>query len=144
MKNIPVHQIAPYLPFKVKAIFNESNDKYTRKKIISTLGGIFSNGSIICYDGFKRYPAKYKLVLYPLSDLFGNISKHTAFTDYLTEYELSLLTDHVLNEDDDSEFLSLLSYSAAQYLFKHHFDVFKLIKAGKAVDGNEIKINSYN
>ena len=140
MKNTPVHQIAPYLPFGVKAIFNESNDKKCRKKVIGTVSGVYSDGSIVCHDTVNASPDKFKLVLYPLSQLFGNISQHEAFTDYLSDYELSLITDHVLNEDDDCEFLSLISYSAAQYLFKHHFDVFYLIPIGQAVNGSKLKI----
>ena len=140
MKNIPVNKIAPYLPFGVKAIFAETNDKKCQKKVIGTVSGIYSDGSIVCHDTVNASPDKYKLVLYPLTDLFENIGQHEAFTDYLSEYELSLITDHVLNEDDNCEFLSLISYSAAQYLFKHHFDVFYLIQKGQAVNGRKLKI----
>ena len=139
MKNTPVHQIAPYLPFGVKAVFNESNDKKCRKKVIGTVSGVYSDGSIVCHDTVSASPDKYKLVLYPLTELFGNIRQHESFTDYLSDYELSLITDHVLNEDNDCEFLSLISYSAAQYLFKQHFDVFYLIPKVQAVDGSKLK-----
>ena len=137
MKNIPVNKIAPYLYFGVKAIFTETNDKKCQKKVIGTVSGIYSDGSIVCHDTVNASPDKYKLVLYPLTDLFENIDQHEAFTDYLTEYELSLITDYVLNKDGNCDFLSLISYSAAQYLFKNHFDVFGLIPIGQAVDGRK-------
>ena len=74
IKKIPVHQLSSYLPYNVKAIFNENEEKYCRKKVIGTVHAVFSsNSSIVCHDVPNATPTKFKLILRPLSDLTKTI-----------------------------------------------------------------------
>ena len=80
MRKIKLTELSAYFPYKVKAIFNETDKKGCRKKVIGTVGVIYDNCSIDCYDTVNSCPDKYKLILYPF---FFNKGHHN-----LTEKQL--------------------------------------------------------
>ena len=65
MSKIKLTGLSAYFPYKVKAIFNETDKKGCRKKVIGTVSMIYDNCSINCYDTVNSCPDKYKLILYP-------------------------------------------------------------------------------
>lgn len=65
MSKIKLTELSAYFPYKVKAIFNETDKKGCRKKVIGTVSMIYDNCSINCYDTVNSCPDKYKLILYP-------------------------------------------------------------------------------
>lgn len=70
MSKIKLTELSAYFPYKVKAMFNETNKKGCRKKVIGTVGVIYDDGSINCYDTVNSSPDKYKLVLYPYKSTY--------------------------------------------------------------------------
>lgn len=59
----------------MKVLIPESNKKYCRKTVVGTVGVVFDDGSIYCYDTVNEFPRWYKPVLKPcdfaISDLSG-------------------------------------------------------------------------
>lgn len=70
MKKIPLYQLAAYLPYKVKAQFNETNKKGCKTKVIGTVSAVYDNCTICCHDTVNVTPDKFKLVLKPISSSF--------------------------------------------------------------------------
>jgi len=77
--------VAMSLPYGLKVLIHESNKKYCRKTVIGTVGVVFDDGSINCYDTVNACPRWYKPLLYPcdfgIGDLYGyelihSIKKH--------------------------------------------------------------------
>ena len=57
------------LPYGLKALIPESDTKGCRKTVIGTVGAVYDNGSINCFDAVNACPKWYKPILYPMSDL---------------------------------------------------------------------------
>ena len=77
--------VAMSLPYGLKVLIPESDNKYCRKTVIGTVGAVFDDGSINCFDTVNACPRWYKPVLKPCvfrpGDLFGSellysIKKH--------------------------------------------------------------------
>lgn len=73
------------LPYGLKALIPESNEKGCRKAVIATVGVVFDDGSINCYDTVNASPYRYKPILYP----------YCKNVDYITVRKLRrLVKDH--------------------------------------------------
>jgi hypothetical protein len=128
MKKLEQKHIAPYFPYKVKAIFPETNKKGCKKYVIGTIGYLFSNCSIGCYDTVNAYPDKFKLLLKPL-DRYKDINSQ-AFTDLNCD-----LTDqiNISNLACQNIGLSSFPYTTAEICFQNHIDIFGLIDQNLAI-----------
>jgi len=64
--------VAMSLPYGLKVLIPESDNKYCRKTVIGTVGAVYDDGSITCHDTVNACPRWYKPILYPLpNDLAG-------------------------------------------------------------------------
>ncbi len=122
------------LPYGLKVLIPESNTKGCRKTVIGTVGVVFDDGSINCYDTVNASPERYKPILHKLT----NISK---FNKTITE---NFLSDAVVDLMD-IEIVKETSISAFELIFlvRNHFDVAGLIAKGQAIDVNSLKVNPY-
>ena len=57
--------VAMSLPYSLKVVIPESNTKGCRKTVIGTVGVVFDDGSINCYDTVNACPKWYKPILMP-------------------------------------------------------------------------------
>lgn len=53
------------LPYGLKVVIPESNTKGCRKTVVGTVGAVFDDGSINCYDTVNAYPKWHKPILMP-------------------------------------------------------------------------------
>jgi len=58
------------LPYGLKVLIPESNTKGCRKMVIGTVGVVFDDGSINCYDTVNASPDRYKPILRPFPFIF--------------------------------------------------------------------------
>lgn len=99
MKRIPLYQLAAYLPYGVKAIFLETNEKRCRKRVIGTVGAVYSNSTIVCYDTVNATPDKFKLLLRPFPKGEYEHHKYIAIQGYLkAHYDIFGLIEQGLAE----------------------------------------------
>lgn len=105
--------VAMSLPYGLKVLIPESDNKYCRKTVIGTVGAVYSDGSITCHDTVNACPRWYKPVLYPC------VSKN------------GLRAENVLKLKD------------IMFAFRHHVDIAGLINKGQAIDVNSLKFNPY-
>ena len=61
--------LAASLPYGLKLQFKEREEKYCRKQVIGTLGGIYSDGIIGCFDTVNSTPTKFKPIIRPIDSL---------------------------------------------------------------------------
>lgn len=165
--------MAMSLPYELKLQFKEREEKYCRKQVIGTLGGIYSDGTIVCHDTVNAFPAKFKLILRPLSDLTKEIEHNGE--KFIPALELIKLEEKYNNWKDIAPtipydikiinkpfgkvlkvskvehwviYLSLNEMERAKYyivsqLIKWKFDIANLIPKGEAIDVNILEINPY-
>ena len=139
-KKIPIYQLSSYLPYEVKAIFNENENKYCRKKIIGTVGCVYaSNSSIVCHDVPNATPTKFKLILRPLSDLTKSIIVDGKEFIPIIEIAIYSPSQHGVAYLIEQIKLGLVEIIVFNMLLKWNFDVFGLIEQDLAVDINKIK-----
>ena len=67
------------LPYGLKVVIPESDTKGCRKTLIGTVGAVFDDGSIICFDTVNACPRWYKPILHKLTDI-------TKFDSYVAEW----------------------------------------------------------
>lgn len=144
---LEIKYLAPYLPYELKAIYNEENEENTVVKILGTC----------ILDKERHYQIKFKdgvvglfiaddikPILRPLSDLVKVIECEGK---YFIPYEDSLLADS-MDSNNDLKYLCVfegdvtkyttISYLLIKKLIKWHFDVFGLIENGLAIDINTL------
>ena len=59
--------VAMSLPYGLKVLIPESDNKYCRKTVIGTVGAVYDDGSITCHDTVNACPRWYKPILVPYS-----------------------------------------------------------------------------
>ena len=119
------------LPYKLKVVIPESNENGCRKTVIATVGVVFDDGSINCYDAVNACPKWFKPILYPLSDAYKMIK-----SDKLTVKTFLDAQCGIINID------AIQLFELIQ-LVKSRFDVAGLIAKGQAIDVNSLKVNPY-
>lgn len=138
---LELKHLAPYLPYELKLLssFNEpatiSNlhltDLDSRKAVCLQLDGVPITFRSENLDTIKP-------ILRPLSDLTKEIEVDGEFTIVYNNLEL----EKYLNIDtwDKLEYwINYLPFEIVTSFFKHHFDVFRLIEKGLAVDINTLE-----
>ena len=116
------------LPYGLKVVIPESNTKGCRKTVVGTVGVVFDDGSINCYDTVNACPKWYRPILHPLSD-----------ADKITKSNVPIILTLKYRKIDfrSTEEIELIT------LVKLHFDVAGLIAKGQAIDVNSLKVNPY-
>ena len=102
------------LPYGLKVVIPESDTKGCRKTVVGTVGAVFDDGSINCFDTVNACPRWYKPILHPMSYQIDLRSK----SDW---YDFCEIHDLIIS----------------------HFDVAGLIEKGQAIDVNTLKVNPY-
>jgi hypothetical protein len=125
---LELKHLAPYLPYKLKAIDSDGNIDIVTCIDIEEI------------DGYKIKP-----ILRPLSDLKKEITynrENFVPIDWLEDkyYTLSLHKEcERLLELDGYQWTNRLSCLLLLHLFEWHFDVFRLIEKGLVVDINTLQ-----
>ena len=123
--------VAMSLPYGLKVVIHESNTKGCRKTVIGTMGVVFDDGSINCYDTVNACPKWYKPVLYPLSDAHKIIKSNKLTIKTFLNAQCGIINIESIN-----------AFELIQ-LVKYNFDVAGLIAKGQAIDMNTLKVNPY-
>lgn len=121
--------VAMSLPYGLKVLMPESNKKYCRKTVIGTIGVVFDDGNINCYDTVNACPKWYRPILHPLLD-----------ADKITKSNVPMILTLKYRKIDfrSTEEIELIT------LVKLHFDVAGLIAKGQAIDVISLKVNPYS
>lgn len=122
---LELKHLVPYLPYKLKAKFQEKNSRTCRTYVIGTIGAIYSNCSIVCHDTVNASPDKFKPLLHHKSQISD---------EWLSEINCDL-SDQIAIEDFVANRIGFwnLSYSVLEILFSRHVDVFGLIDKNLAI-----------
>ncbi len=126
---LKIEHIAPYLPYKLKAKFAETNEPKCRKYVIGTIGALHDDCSIVSYDTVNSTPDKYKPLLIPM----------TCFNDAKSYYYKALcIPSNIIKEIHgvavgcyDYDGISIRAYETC---LRNHIDIFDLIPKGLAVE----------
>jgi hypothetical protein len=149
---LELKHIAPYFPYSLKmAYLDRAFDKSGKVSKLGTLEGISHNEHETHPTRLRLEYMEYehiwmfKPILRPLSEL--NENYHSDFDDFFNESNYVVIENGVyglsLHEgdgvSDGIDFEQTLKLTIL--LFKHHFDIFALIKEGLAIDINSIEAN---
>lgn len=135
------------LPYKLKVLVPESNKNGCRKTVIATVGVVFDDGSISCYDAVNEFPKWYKPILYPIKMLKKNIEFNGK-----TINPISWLEDEYYSLDlyrqakillMDARYINQSDFMLVKHMIEWHFDIAGLIEKGQAIDVNSLKVNPY-
>ena len=165
MNKLQLNELAPYLPFGLKAYFKKENTKNCRKMVIGTVSAVYSNATIVCHDTVNATPDKCFPILRPLSDLILEINgvvglvelakihdEKTEWTLDLSEFALKYAYDKKNPQlwfdfqnnsfyagfDSYGDYPVNNQYRLFEYLFKNHYDVFGLIEKKLAINANAL------
>ena len=131
---LQLKHLSPYLPYGLKAIYNEENEENTVVTILGTC----------ILDKERHYQIKFKdgivglfiandikPILRPLSDFYESV-EGVSFSNMITHgYHNEFWWDENFN-------VNQLMYHDLQLLLSKHCDVFGLIEKGLAIDINTI------
>jgi hypothetical protein len=117
---LELSELTAYFPYQVKAKFKSK----TNGTEIGTVGQIFDNCSIDCYDTVNSYPEKFKLLLRPMSCLTDK---------FISDLNLDVMDAVAIEEIRDKQLgFWNAPYNVIQILLKNHVDVFNLLENGLA------------
>ena len=167
MEKLTHDLLSPYLPYKVKMLQSRKHHYEPKEDIIVILDGIVDvggrmpelyNNELIDYfnimyrvdentSGTDGSPY-FKPIFHPITDLTKKIEHNEK--EFVPEFELV----HLQSNNVDAEWLehcheknwsdeidwTKAPYHFLQKLFEWHFDVFGLIKEGRAIDINTIEL----
>lgn len=122
------------LHYGLKVLIPESDKKGCRKTVIGTVGSVFDDGSINCFDTVNACPRWYKPILHNLTDI-SKFNSHIA-ENFLSQEVMDLMKIDMIAE-------TKISYFEFIFLVKNYFDVAGLISQGKAIDVNTLNVNPY-
>lgn len=116
--------LAPYLPYKLKVELTLGDQSelpwYMEEDGIYTLEGMM-------LDWYPQEVKIIKPILRPLSDLYKDNGKDA----FINSNDI----EHISKYDE----VKTLQYCTVEYLISKHYDVFKLIPKGLAIDINTLK-----
>ena len=135
MKEITLKQLAPYLPYEVKGQLTGYPNGTT-----VTLGTVMSNKDKI-WQIDMWLNGQVKPILRPLSDLTIDIIRQLISFD-IVDFRMSneIEDDFSIDVNDEMVGWTSLSYQEYQNIIAYHFDIFKLIPQGLAVDINTLSV----
>lgn len=124
MKQLTIKEIAPYLPYGLKAVKGVTRIEIT--SVCLELPLVYHTSYLGSRLRVSSEIGKVKPILRPLSD-------YKKFDDILDEMSI---VDHGHVEEG---FVKQLPYSVMEKMFEHHIDVFYLINKNLAIDINALK-----
>lgn len=125
---LEIKYLAPYLPYGLKAKFQEKNKKTCRKYVIGTISAMYLDCSICCYDTVNATPDNFKPILRQLSD-YADIN-----SDAMNSLNCDMSEQINLNDFAIGYIcLGSLYQSTYDLCLKNHIDVFGLIDKGLAL-----------
>jgi len=135
---IKVQHLAPYLPYGLKVRLPFKNEKTCRSYVIGTVGGIYSDGSIVCYDTVNATPNWFKPILKPISEADTEIRTQFQNFHFCKQHDKEVIDLFCEEKIGDIELIQDLKienlpYDSVQWLLSHHYDVFGLLESGDAV-----------
>lgn len=132
--------IAPYLPFDLKIFWLKSKESFgiTYDENTDYKRQLYPLSTIIFCIEQKNKDLGFALILRPLSDLHLFEKEITArWGEGLGGKTLETWLKYVI-EDMTTLNYNTLRYDQVEFMFENHFDVFKLIPAGLAIDINTL------
>lgn len=145
MEILTIKEIAPYLPYGLKVSHTTYFENGDTKNAIVNLESLhkecvtFSDGMDYYFDDPIDNECTIKPILRHLSSLTQhemNVLRSMRFREC---YQWTKTQYNYIKEV--KSFPTLQKYDVVEYLFKNHFDVFKLIDRGLAlpIDGKEVE-----
>ena len=122
------------LPYGLKVVIPESNTKGCRKTVVGTVGVVFDDGSINCYDTVNASPKRYKPILRPMHEVV--LLDRNPSSAIISEEDIKYLKKGKVSLD----FISAFTF---KILIEMHFDVAGLIDKKEAIDINIFEFNPY-
>lgn len=150
MKKLTIEHLAPYFPYKLKAVFFINEHKVLK----SVIYGIDSQEDLIYSDSYLNIDESFfpyvlnsvKPIMRPLSDLikeievngdrFVPIEKLRGMWD--CDNVIEYVGHNAIKEDGRLIGVQALSYVNIQFLLEWHFDIFGLIDNNLAIDINTL------
>lgn len=143
MEKLTIEEVAPYLPYGLKAI----SDRTKEVRNVTLLHFTYDTETVghnhLIYEGLIL--DKHKPLLYPLSHLTNEMLRiemsrigQSAYIDYTTKERKEYIEKYSYDL-----WLNKLPYSIVQYLFKNKYDVFNLIDRNLAIDVTKLETNPY-
>ena len=135
--NLKLEHLAPYLPYGLECVDNNGDilliSHYTprgQKKLVNI-------GELVWSDSIYTPKQRYKPILRPLSDLE---KKHL---DYMYFFIIATDNDMFGSRSEFEDYFNETSHEYLpqclfEYLLKCHFDMFRLIEKGLAIDINAL------
>ena len=81
------------LPYGLKVLIPESDNKYCRKTVIGTVGAVYDDGSITCHDTVNACPRWYKPILYTCDFGVGDLSEYELIHAIKKHYDIAGLIE---------------------------------------------------
>lgn len=151
MEKLELKHLAPYLPYGLKVIYRDLFSNRKRKALLTGLSKEEiettylrkikgCSGDIISFKGNNNLQdLELKLILRPLSDLTKEI-EHNGEKFVPLDYN-AFKTDrnHLIDFQNKYAHYKSVKYGIIERLLEWHFDIFRLIEKGLAVNINTLK-----
>lgn len=128
MEKLELKYLAPYLPYGLTGLLNETNDDCFI--IGASEDYIYTDSS---FD--ELYYTDIKPILRPLSD----IKNFEDIMDEFSEYSWEMFENAFFVLKRALNCFDSITYTIAELCFKHHLDLFGLIEKGLAIDINTLE-----
>ena len=128
--------LAPYLPYKLKGIYEmSSKQKQETLQAIDTLGKCRTDEDLMWFE-IKMF----KPILQPL---FNDNFDYTIFLmDNFPEEKWADAYNDIMNGVGFGVKIEQIPYELHEFLFENHIDVFGLIEKGLAIDINTLSVQN--
>jgi len=134
---LEIKHLVGYLPYKLNCMAQGEGKQSFEFQGISDITWIYLHeiGRTACeqYDIEDVFP-----ILRPLSDITNqNIADMTEYSDFENIYFNGKPSDLIFTNTEEKTYLSDI-LNNIDFLFKNHFDIYRLIEAGLAIDINTL------
>ena len=129
---LELRYLAPYLPYRLKARFMHPSIEHQEDGVLSAIYNLNDDVKFSINYSDDEHIWMYKPILRPLTDLYN---------DDIEGFSLSNMITHGFHNDfwyADNFNVNHLMYLDFIDLVSYHFDVFRLIDNGLAIDINTI------
>lgn len=142
--------LAMSLPYGLKVQFTDSNERGYSKEVIGTIGCVYDDGVITCFDTVNAAPDEFRMILHPLSDITKEITHNgVPFVPIVELLENSSFDTSKMSEEEIMSFgevysrIDLITLNDLPLYLQWHFDLFGGIESGEAINVNTLEINPY-
>ena len=135
------------LPYGLKVVIPEYNANGCIKTVVGTVGVVFDDGSIHCYDTVNESPRWYKPILYPIKMLKKDIEFNGKAINPISWLEDEYYSLDLYRQAKillmDARYINQSDFMLVKHMVEWHFDIAGLISKGQAIDVNTLKVNPY-